>query len=153
VSFGIIVPLVVLTIIIIGASLWYRRSMADMKPTDHQPLSAVRLTAEALHRSPSPRWRAVYEIGGALGDVDHIVVGPPGAIAITTLVADRPEPSLLLGARSDDQLVSEAAIARGPIELLRRPAHPAARRRRVAHDRHGGRATEPAPVKLRGVQH
>lgn len=121
-SFGIIIPLVVLPIIIIGASLWYRRSMADMKPTDHKPLSGVRLTAEALHRSPSPPWRAVYEIGGALGDVDHVIVGPPGAIAITTLVADRPEPSLLLGARSDAQLVSEAALARQPIDELLRVA-------------------------------
>jgi len=120
VSFGIIVPLVVLPIIIIGTYLWYRRSMADMKPTDHRPLSGVRLTAEALHRSPSPPWRVVYEIGGVLGDVDHVIVGPPGVIAITTLIADRPEPSLLLGAPSNAQLVSEAAIARGPIdELLR----------------------------------
>lgn len=119
-SFGIIIPLVVLPIVVIAAYLWYRRSMADMKPTDPKPLSGVRLTAEALHRSPSPTWRAVYEIGGALGDVDHVIVGPPGAIAITTLVADRPEPSLLPGARSGARLVSEAAIARGPIdELLR----------------------------------
>lgn len=40
------------------------------------PLSGVRLTAEALHRSPLPTWRAVYEIGGALGDAaDEVVHG------------------------------------------------------------------------------
>jgi len=120
VSFGIIVPLVVLPLLIVGAFLWYRRSIADMKPTESKPVSGRRLTAEGLHRAPSPPWRVVYEIDGALGNVDHVVVGPPGVIAITTLVADRPSPDQLRDARSEAQLVGEAAIARGPLdELLR----------------------------------
>ena len=120
VSFGIIVSLVALPIAIFGALLWYRRSMAEMKPDEAKALSGLRLTAEALHRASSPPWRVVYEIGGALGAVDHVVVGPAGVIAITTLVADRPEPGELLQARTEAQLVSDAAIARGPIdELLR----------------------------------
>jgi hypothetical protein len=80
----------------------------------------LRLTAEALHRAPAPPWRVVYEVGGALGDVDHVIVGPPGVVAITTVVGDRPDPAKLLDASSDAILVSEAAIARGPLdELLR----------------------------------
>lgn len=116
----IVIPLVVLPVVIIGAFLWYRRSIVAMTPTDPKPLSGARLTSEELHRASSPPWRTVYEIAGALGNIDHVIVGPPGAIAITTLVADRPEPAELLSARTDAQLVSEAAIARGPIdELLR----------------------------------
>jgi hypothetical protein len=120
VSAGIIVPLIVLPIVIVGVFVWYRRSMADMTPDAPKPMSGARLTAQALHRLASPPWRVVYEIGGALGSVDHVIVGPGGVIAITTLVADRPERSELLDTRSEAQLVSEAAIARGPIdELLR----------------------------------
>ena len=119
-SFGIIIPLIVLPIVIIGFFVWYRRSIAGMTADEAKPVSGLRLTAEALHRAPSPPWRVVYEIGGALGAVDHVVVGPAGVIAISTLVADRPEPRALLDARSEAQLISDAAIARGPIdELLR----------------------------------
>jgi len=120
VDLGIVIPLVVLAIVIIAVYVGYRRSIADMKPTDSKPVSGHRLTAEALHRSSSPPWRVVYEIGGALGNVDHVIVGPVGVVAITTVVADRPEPNRLLGTRTDAQQVSEAAIGRGPIdELLR----------------------------------
>ncbi len=119
-NLGIIVPLVVLPLVVIGAFLWYRRSIAGMTPDEVKPLSGLRLTAEALHRAPSPPWRIVYEIGGSLGEVDHVIVGPAGVIAITTVVADRPKAGDLLDARSEAQLISEAAIARGPIdELLR----------------------------------
>jgi hypothetical protein len=62
----------------------------------------------------------VYEVSGALGSVDHVVVGPIGVVAISTAVADRPETADLLAARGEAPLVSEAAIARGPLdELLR----------------------------------
>ncbi len=119
-NLGIIIPLIALPIVIIGVFAWYRRSMAEMKPTDTKPLSGVRLTAEALHRVSSPPWRVVYEVGGALGGIDHVVVGPPGVLAVTTLVADRPQPSQVLENRGEAHVVSDAAIARGPVdELLR----------------------------------
>ncbi len=122
-SSGIIIPLVVLPILVIGVLLWYRRSIAAMAPAESKPVSGVRLTAEALHRLPSPPWRVVYEIGGGLGEIDHVVVGPPGVLAITTSVADRPEPRRVLESRGEARLVSEAAIARGPVdELLRATA-------------------------------
>lgn len=121
-SVGIIVPLIVLPILLVGAYVWYRRSLAEMRPDEPKPVSGVRLTAEALHRAPAPPWRVVYEVGGALGDVDHVIVGPPGVVAITTVVADRPDPAHLRDASSDAILVSEAAIARGPLDELLRAA-------------------------------
>jgi hypothetical protein len=122
VSLGIIVPLIVLPILIVGAYVWYRRSIADMRPDEPRPVSGLRLTAEALHRVPTPPWRVVHEIGGALGDVDHVIVGPAGVTAITTVVADRPDPDQLRDARSEAILLSEAAIARGPLDELLRAA-------------------------------
>lgn len=122
-SVGIIVPLIILPVLLVGGYVWYRRSLADMRPDQAKPVSGLRLTAEALHRAPAPPWRVVHEIGGVLGDVDHVVVGPPGVVAITTVVADRPDPARLRDASSEAVLVSEAAIARGPLdELLRATA-------------------------------
>ena len=91
VSFGIILPLVVLALILIGVFVWYRRSIAEMKPSEARPISGLRLTAEALHRVPSPPWRVAYEVAIALGDVDHVIVGPPGVIVIRTVIADQVE--------------------------------------------------------------
>ena len=121
-SVGIIVPLIILPILLVGGFLWYRRSIDDMRPDQAKPVSGIRLTAEALHRAPAPPWRVVYEVGGALGDVDHVIIGPPGVVAITTVVADRPDPVHLRDARSDAILVSEAAVARGPLDELLRAA-------------------------------
>jgi hypothetical protein len=122
VDLGIVIPLIVLPLVIIGVFVWYRRSIDRMRPDDARPVSGVRLTAEALHRLDSPPWRIVYEIGGALGGVDHVVIGPPGVIAITTVVADRPDPERLAASTSAAQLVAEAAVARGPVDELARPA-------------------------------
>ena len=117
---GIIIALVVLPAAAVIAFVWYRRSIADLQPGEPTPVSGRRLTAEALHRLPSPPWRVVYEISDALGEVDHVVIGPPGVIAITTVLADRPSPAALISERGEPVLVSEAAIARGPLdELLR----------------------------------
>lgn len=121
VDLGIVIPLVVLPVVIVAGYIWYRRSMARMRPDDAKPISGVRLTAEALHRE-SPPWRVVYEIGGALGGVDHVIIGPAGVIAITTVVADRPPSARLLEASGEAQLVSEAAVARGPVDEIARPS-------------------------------
>jgi hypothetical protein len=120
VDLGIVIPLIVLPIALVGVFVWYRRSIAGMRADQAKPVSGLRLTAEALHRAPSPPWRVVYEVGGALGDVDHVLVGPPGVTAIITVVGDRPRPERLREARGEAQLVSDAAISRGPLdELLR----------------------------------
>lgn len=119
---GIVIPLVVLPILVVGGLLWYRRSIRELSPDEARPVSGVRLTAEALHRDAEPPWRVVHEIGGALGGVDHVVIGPPGIVAITTVVADRPSPEDLLRATSETQLVSEAAVNRGPTDEVARPS-------------------------------
>ena len=49
-----------------------------------------------------------------------MVVGPPGVIAVTTVLTDRPEPAALISERGEPMLLSEAAVSRGPLdELLR----------------------------------
>lgn len=122
VNLGIIIPLIVLPVVLIGAVAWYRRSMADLRPEKAKPVSGVRLTAEMLHRLGSPPWRIVYEIGPALGGVDHVIVGPPGVIAVSTTAADRPPVQRLLDTAGNAQLMADAAIARGPVDELARPA-------------------------------
>lgn len=119
---GIVIPLVLIPLLLVGAFTWYRRSIAAMGPSDAKPVSGTRLTAESLHRLDSAPWRVVYEIGGALGGVDHVVIGPPGVIAITTIVADRPDPDRLLAAAGAAQLTAEAAVERGPVDELARPS-------------------------------
>lgn len=121
-TLGIVVSLVLLLVFVIGGFALYRRSMADLAPDDAKPVSGVRLTAETLHRLASPPWRVVHEIGSALGGVDHVVIGPPGIIAVTTVVADRPSVQQLIDASSEARLVSDAAVARGPVDELARPA-------------------------------
>jgi hypothetical protein len=122
VSPGIVIPLVVLSLVLILVILWYRRSMANLRAGELKPVSGVRLTAQALHRLPSPPWRVVHEIGGALGGVDHVIIGPPGVIAITTVLADRPDVDRLTAASGTAGLVAEAAVQRGPVDELARPA-------------------------------
>jgi hypothetical protein len=121
VSPGIVISLIALAILLVAGYVWYRRSIAGMRPTDPKPVSGVRLTAEALHRAPAP-WRVVHEVGGALGDIDHVIVGPVGVVAVTTVVGDRPDPRALLDARAEALLIIEAAVARGPLDELLRAA-------------------------------
>ena len=61
-------------------------------------------------------------IGGALGGVDHVVIGPPGIVAISTVAADRPVRDDLVRNTSDAQLVSDAAVNRGPVDEVARPS-------------------------------
>jgi hypothetical protein len=119
---GIVIPLVLLPIALVGGFLWYRRSMVKLAPDDAKPVSGVRLTAEALHRDARPPWRVVYEVGSALGGVDHVVIGPMGIVAITTVVADRPSPDDLIGTTGEAHLVSQAAVNRGPVDEVARPS-------------------------------
>jgi hypothetical protein len=122
VDLGIVIPLVVLPMLVVGGFVWYRRSIEQLAPEETRPVSGVRLTAEALHRDAEPPWRVVHEIGGALGGVDHVVIGPAGIVAITTVAADRPIRDDLVRNTSDAQLVSEAAVNRGPVDEVARPS-------------------------------
>ncbi len=119
---GIVIPLIVLPVVVIVAFVWYRRSIAGLAPDDDRTISGVRLTAEALYRLDSPPWRVVYETGSSLGGVDHVLIGPPGVIAITTVVSDRPTPEQLIAASSESRLISEAAIECATVDDLARTA-------------------------------
>ncbi len=114
---GAITALVVLPVVLAVVYVWYRRTTSTAELAETPPISGVRLTAEALHRVVTQPWRVVYEIT-ALGAIDHVIIGPPGVIAITTVVADRPSASI---APTDvAQLTADAAIQRGPIDELAR---------------------------------
>jgi hypothetical protein len=117
-----VVTLAALVLALVAGWTWYRRSLRALEPDEGRSLSAVRLTAEALHRHDRAPWRVVYEIGGALGDVDHVVVGPPGIIAITTVLGDRPARPEVSDAATEARLVAEAAVTRGPVDEVARPA-------------------------------
>ena len=116
---SILIPLVAMTAALILFYVWYQRKLADMKPdADSRSLPGARLTAERLRLLASPPWRVVYEINDRhLGAVDHVVVGPTGAIAIETLMLDRPT---IVNGHGDAQLIATAAIERGDVDDLTR---------------------------------
>jgi len=118
---GIVVPLVLLPLIAIGVLVWYRRRLAELHVDDAPTVSGVRLTAEALHRLPSPTWRVIHETTERLDGVDHVVIGPAGVLAISTVLGDRPPRSQLLDAAGGEaHLVASAAVARGDVDDLAR---------------------------------
>lgn len=122
VSPAVVVP--VLVVIIVGVVMvlgwrWYRRTVADLGPEASPPVRGTRLTAEALRTLDSPPWRVVHEIGEhTLGPVDHVVVGPPGAIAIETSVGEPLPTSADLPDAHDAQAVAAAAIVRADVDEL-----------------------------------
>lgn len=115
----IIVPIIVVLAVAALLWTWYRQSLARLEPDDSTPIRPVRLTAEALRRLPSPPWRVVHEIAdGTLGSIDHVVIGPGGAIAIETSVGERD------GDRADPpdpatpHELAAASVARGEVDDL-----------------------------------
>lgn len=113
---GILISLVVILALLVAGTVVYRRFLRSMAPdTTVRQVSGARLTSERLHAMPSPPWRVVYEIADdRLGGIDHVVIGPPGIIALTTVMADRPdavEPSA-------PQQVAASAMMRGPADEL-----------------------------------
>ena len=113
---GIIVPLIVIPLAAIAAWVWYRRKMNAMRPDDStREVPGVRLTSETLRRLINPPWRVVYEIRPTqLEGADHIVIGPSGIIALTTVVADRPDGT---GDRVS-ALVASTALVRAAVDGL-----------------------------------
>lgn len=92
VTLGILVPLVVIPVAVFVAYRWYRRRMKALAVDgESRDMPGVRLTSETLRRLPPTLWRVVYEIRPTqLEGADHVVIGPCGVIALTTVVADRP---------------------------------------------------------------
>ena len=114
-SLSIVIPLVVVTVVVIGGFAWYQRKMRELSPESGRDMSALRLTGERLRTLEPPTWRVVYEIrGDTLGDVDHVVVGPTGVIALVTLMMDRPAADT-----SDEPArIADAAVTRGGVDEL-----------------------------------
>lgn len=112
----ILLPLILLPLLILVGLMWYRKAINRLEP-DAAPreISGWRLTSEHLRRLPSPPWRVVYEIpADRLGDIDHVAIGPAGVIAITTVMADRPNGEV----SSDPTLVAATAVGRGAVDEL-----------------------------------
>ena len=114
---GIIIPLVLLLVVLVAVGVWYQRTIRNPPKLEAPTVSSTRLTAEALHRLPSPPWRVVYEIGDQLDGVDHIVVGPVGLVAIATNTMDRPTLDQVQ-ARGLPMIVAASAIVRGGVDDL-----------------------------------
>ena len=114
---GILIPLVLLVVVLVAVGVWYQRTIRNPPKLESPTVSSTRLTAEALHRLPSPPWRVVYEIGDQLAGVDHIVVGPVGVVAVSTNTSDRPTLEQI-AARDVPTIIASSAIARGGVDDL-----------------------------------
>lgn len=116
-TLGIIIPIVVLLVVLVAVGGWYQRTIRNPPKLESPTVSSRRLTAEALHRLPTPPWRVVYEIGDQLDGVDHVVVGPVGVVAISTNTLDRPTLDQV-AARGVPTIMAASAIARGCVDEL-----------------------------------
>lgn len=113
---GILISLIVTVVVLVGAYGGYQRFLKRLAPDeDVRQVNGARLTSERLRQLSSPPWRVVFEIGeDKLGGVDHVVIGPSGVIAVSTVMADRPAPGM--GAESHN--VAAAAILRSGVDDL-----------------------------------
>ena len=115
-SLSIIIPLIVLVVLVGGGFAVYRRYIASMQvDSDARQVSGARLTSERLQQLPSPPWRFVLEISeDRLGGIDHVIIGPSGVIAVSTLMTDRPaQPGT-----PDPTQLAMAAMMRAPVDEL-----------------------------------
>lgn len=119
---SVLIPLVLGIVALVAFWFWYRRAIARMSPdSDDRAPAAVRLTSERLSSLSSPGWRVVHEVpADRLGGVDHVVIGPPGVIAIETVLSDRP--TAVDGGRTlTPEATMAAATARGAVDDLTHP--------------------------------
>lgn len=112
----ITISLIVLVALIVGGYTMYRRYIASMQlDSDVRQVNGARLTSERLQQLPSPPWRFVLEVAeDRLGGIDHVIIGPSGVIAVSTLMLDRPA-----GAGTPDpQQMASAAMMKSPVDEL-----------------------------------
>jgi hypothetical protein len=124
-STGMIVAIVVMAVLAATGAFAVQRSRRAFKRAgDDSPAesrtdavalaAAVRLTSGALRALPTPPWRVVYEIGTErLTGAEHVVLGPPGAFAVTTSLDPLP------GEPDDDPdpvALASAAMRRGGLD-------------------------------------
>jgi len=124
---GIIIPVVVLSIVLPAVLTVARRRFLHVAAGIGPELGSandpsVRLTSDALRALATPPWRVVHEIAPArLGGIDHVVIGPPGVLALTTTID--PLPPQPTTETADPAAVAKAAILRGHLDdALRRCA-------------------------------
>ena len=85
---SLLIGLTVLAVVAITSRRFLKRVRTSSAERTVRP---ARLTSEHLHRLPPPTWRLVLEIDHpGVPDVDQVVVGPCGVLAISTELGDRP---------------------------------------------------------------
>lgn len=115
---GIIIPLVVLAVALVAVWTWYSRAIRNPPAApDRAEASGVRLTSESLRRLGSP-WRVVHEIGDRLPDVDHVAIGPPGVVAVHTVIGERPDADEVARRPNLAAAVTNAAIVRARVDEM-----------------------------------
>lgn len=118
---SIFIALFVAGVALIAISVAARRWLHQLaQSADDREVRTARLTSEHLHRLPPPTWRLVLEIEHPdVPDVDQVVVGPCGVLAISTTLGDRPA---LDRAVDDDpagaRAHAAAAMMRAPVDDL-----------------------------------
>lgn len=92
VSPRIVISVFAIIAVMVVAYMMYKRYISSLAPDEKvRQVNGARLTSENLHGLPTPPWRIVFEISeDKLSGVDHVVIGPSGVIAVTTIMADRP---------------------------------------------------------------
>jgi hypothetical protein len=120
---GVIIPIVLIVVGVPAALMWYRRWIKSTGSTANADLvdPGVRLTSKAMRTIVSPPWRVVFEVGReALGEIDHVLIGPGGIYAIRSTMSAPPEAAEGLDAA---RLTAQRAVARTQLdEILQRCA-------------------------------
>jgi hypothetical protein len=120
---SVIIPVLVIVVGVPAAFLWYRRYITSTGSARNAELvdPGVRLTSKAMREIASPPWRVVFEVTrGALGDIDHVLIGPAGIYAVQSTMS-----ALDLAAEGLDaaRLTAQRAVARTQLdEILQRCA-------------------------------
>lgn len=117
----IIIPLFVAGVALFAAAVIARRWLHKLaRSAEDREVRTARLTSEHLHRLPPPTWRLVLEMDHPdVPDIDQVVIGPCGVLAISTTLGDRPP---LDHAVDDDpegaRATAAAAMMRAPVDDL-----------------------------------
>lgn len=118
---GIVIPLIALAILIPLA--WWAATKrlravtsGDRGANASAGSAGARLTSAALHRSVSPPWRVILEVPpGRLGDVEHVLLGPPGIFAVSTMLQPLPDAPTSTADPSAKELAA-SAVARADLD-------------------------------------
>jgi hypothetical protein len=118
---GIVIPVILLAVLVPLGLMWGRRTakrlQAGVAPA---PIPGARVTSAALHTIKPVGWRTVLEVpSGTLGDIDQVLIGPPGVFAVTTSMTPMPVAGTI--DPTDALATAAAAVARGALDDVLRP--------------------------------